>query len=195
MDRSLDRCRQRCFEDRHDVGACGSRPSAGGAESIQGAAASGSHGLLGHALANDGLSDANLQAELIAHWTLQTLKAAAPTKLRLRPDDVCDVIRRCSRWARDGESLPARQQGSQDDCSLRDTIARISARLSRTSRSAVFQRTRLRHRGRRPTGLRHAGRDDRYPKQTYTEVVTQLSPQEAVVNLTVSGTDASVFVT
>ena len=33
------------------------------------------------------------------------------------------------------------------------------------------------------------------PKETYTEIVTKLSPEEAVVNLTFSGTPASVFVT
>jgi hypothetical protein len=34
-----------------------------------------------------------------------------------------------------------------------------------------------------------------YPKETYTEVVTKLSPEEAVVNLTFSGSDTSVSVT
>jgi hypothetical protein len=34
-----------------------------------------------------------------------------------------------------------------------------------------------------------------YPKETYTEIVTTLSPEEAVVNLTFSGSAASVVVT
>lgn len=34
-----------------------------------------------------------------------------------------------------------------------------------------------------------------YPKETYTEIVTELSPEEAIVNLTFSGGTASVVVT
>ena len=34
-----------------------------------------------------------------------------------------------------------------------------------------------------------------YPKETYTEIVAKLSPEEAVVNLTFSGSTTSVFVT
>src|SRR5215471_19714756 len=33
-----------------------------------------------------------------------------------------------------------------------------------------------------------------YPKETYTEIVTELSPEEATVNLTFSGSATSVFV-
>jgi len=34
-----------------------------------------------------------------------------------------------------------------------------------------------------------------FPKETYTEIVTELSPEEAIVNLTFSGSATSVFVT
>src|SRR5215467_11842684 len=34
-----------------------------------------------------------------------------------------------------------------------------------------------------------------YPKETYTEIVAKLSPEEAIVNLTFSGSATSVFVT
>ena len=34
-----------------------------------------------------------------------------------------------------------------------------------------------------------------YPKETYTEIVTELSPEEAIVNLTFSGSAMSIFVT
>src|SRR5262249_3744960 len=34
-----------------------------------------------------------------------------------------------------------------------------------------------------------------FPKETYTEIVTGLSPEEAIVNLTFSGSATSVFVT
>jgi len=34
-----------------------------------------------------------------------------------------------------------------------------------------------------------------YPKETYTEIVTELSPEETIVNMTFSGSTASVFVT
>jgi hypothetical protein len=34
-----------------------------------------------------------------------------------------------------------------------------------------------------------------FPKETYTEIVTEVSPENAIVNLTFSGSDVSVFVT
>src|SRR5215468_2699815 len=34
-----------------------------------------------------------------------------------------------------------------------------------------------------------------FPKETYTEIVTELSPEEAIVNLTFSGSATSIFVT